>query len=439
VIDWAQRAGIPFRTAADVTVDPDIPDRAAHLDAHPERFDPRQNPSVDYGRLVERIPSLVLSPRDRGELATCVTALAGVDYRVRGTGHSSSGRTLGDVVVETRGLDRILDDRGDAITVEGGVLWQTLADRLAADGRRPLVLTDNLRTTVAGTLAVGGFGDATLIDGVQAAQVERLTLLTPDGALRSLGPGDELFAYALCGRGALGVIVDVTLPVRRASRTLAARVLGWRRLDDFFRDAVAVAAVRGWDYCRGRLLWRGGGTVVEAVVGRLDDRPGDPTSLLVSPDRASPVERLDLHDVITRSQTELDGLTCAVPALEIALPLAAWPAIQARVEVLGLPALMPRGAAIMVVPAAPGLPWAPLPPGEPYSLLVALRPRVSPAEGRALLPGLTAIADEVIALGGRIYLMSAPEMTKRRLEQQLGPAFARMTELLESVSPRASR
>src|SRR5262249_19128928 len=150
---------------------------------------------------------------------------AGIPYAVRGAGHSSGGQSLieGGAVLDTRRLDRIVadDPARETITVEGGLWWLALARHLMPQGRRPRSITANLRSTVAGTLAVGGFGDAAHVDGLQISHVDRLTLVTPDGRVHALGPDDELFRLSLAGRGQLGVIADATLQTSRRPFTIA--------------------------------------------------------------------------------------------------------------------------------------------------------------------------------------------------------------------------
>lgn len=112
----------------------------------------------------------------------------------------------GGVILDRRGLNQILavaPDRGE-ITVEAGALWQDVVDALAPSGQRPLVLTDNLLTTVGGTLAVGGFGDSSYLEGLQIDHVARPSLITPKVADTILALAMRCFATRWRGVGSSG-------------------------------------------------------------------------------------------------------------------------------------------------------------------------------------------------------------------------------------------
>lgn len=440
-----------MRVGDDLRVQPTVLDRRALLDREPAAFDPRINPCVDYGRFEEHIPAVAFAPRSRAELIATVAHLSQLDapFKVRGTGHSSGGQTLyaGGVVVELRNLDRVfpVDEASDTVTVEGGASWEAVSRVLAATGRRVMVLTDNLRTTVAGTLSVGGFGDASHQYGLQASQVVALTLVTARGEVLELGTSDPYFKYTLCGLGQLGIIASATIRTRRAAPTLFARAFRFADLSSFVRDVGAVVAHSAWDIIKARLVWGcAPSPVVDAMAGQfIDDDPGlgriDPALLHISPVEMGMPERLPLLDLMLRSQGEVDRQSLAVPALEFSLPLpdglSEWERLRAEIEDLGLPALMPRGAAIAIVPCAPHLPWAPLSPTSAYSLLVALRPRVVPEHARRLIPGLLRLADSVVDVGGRIYMMSIGSSEPTRLARSLGTAYLEMKRLRRIVDP----
>lgn len=416
-------------------------------DVDPTAIDLRENPCIDFGRLDVRIPSVVFTPTTIDGLQATLVWLRDrrVPYKVRGAAHSSGGQTLTtSAVVELRGISRIVHDDGETITVEGGATWQQVVDALGPSGRRPPVLTDNLRTTVAGTLSVGGFGDGTHRYGIQAQTVVGLTLVTPDGARDSLAPDDERFRYALSGLGQLGVIAEVTLRTVRRSRMLAGRGFHFADLAAFARDMAQIIDGGYWDIARARLVWRDREPpFVEAMGGDLrDDDPPigamDPALLAIAPAVISPPRRIDLMAAVTATQGDIDTVTQPTPALELTLPLPdgveAWEHLRTRIEAIGLHRWM-RGAAVAIVPRAPELPWAPISPAAPTSLLVALRPCCPLDVARASVPELCALADDVIARGGRIYGMSVGAIDPARLERQFGAAYARMRELKQRVDP----
>lgn len=408
---------------------------------------PPQECCQDFGGLSETLPAIVLAPASRDQLAATVAFLGqhGVAYKVRGSGHASGGQSLmqGGVIVDLRAINQIqaiASDRGE-ITVEAGALWQDVVDALAETGQRPPVLTDNLLTTVGGTLTVGGFGDSSHLDGLQIDHVARLSLLTADGGRHPLGPGDPLFRFALAGRGQFGVIESVTLKTVRRPRRMQARVLHWPSLEAYLRDAALIIQHRIWDFLRARVVWTADGIGVEAVAGTYCDAPRLEHSafMMLSPSAFSPSEHMDVLDALRRSQAEIGQVTEAVPALEFCLPLptglGCLKDLCLRIAQLGIPASLSRGAALVIVPRSE-LPLAPVCPDAKYSVLLALRPRLAPESARALLPALSELAAQVVAAGGRIYLMSVEVLTAAQVAQQFGSAYAEACALRRQVDPR---
>jgi FAD/FMN-containing dehydrogenase len=397
------------------------------------------DPSIDYGRVVRRVPRAVARPRDQAQLVALVRRLGEGDlpWVVRGAGHSSGGQSLveGGVVVDLGGLARIVDDdpAGETVTCEAGAFWLALVEQLRPQGRRPRALTANLRSSVGGTLAVGGFGDASHLDGLQIDHVRRLVLVTPDGVRRELGPADPLFRYTLAGRGQLGVMTEVTLATVTRPMVLAARQLRWGSLGEYLRDAAVIATYGLYDFLRARIALPGGG--ISAWVGRSqEDLAPEPGLALLRPSFVSPQERLDLHELLTRPPTEAWRKAC--PALEIVLPLpegvTAWQTLAPLIADAGIPERQPLGHAVMVVRGDRRLPLAPL-PGGTSSLMIALRPEMASGEVAAFLPPLEAIGQRAIALGARIYLMS---IELGGLATQLGVEHARWRALKAEVDPK---
>ena len=85
---WAEEHGIPLVSAEEI----------------PPSDDFRDNPCLDFGRLVRRVPAFVLRPDTVDQLAECLRHLAteGLPYKLRGAAHSSGGEVLSaDVVIST--------------------------------------------------------------------------------------------------------------------------------------------------------------------------------------------------------------------------------------------------------------------------------------------------------------------------------------------------
>lgn len=122
-----------------------------------------------------------------------------------GGAHSGAGQTLNRHGIRLR-LRAAPGDAAawhddDCIEVPGAFRWHEAETAANARGRTIPVLTDNLDTTVGGTLSVGGVGTRSISCGSQVDWVESLTLIRPDGVSVQCSPSveAELFATALAG------------------------------------------------------------------------------------------------------------------------------------------------------------------------------------------------------------------------------------------------
>jgi FAD/FMN-containing dehydrogenase len=389
------------------------------------------NPCIDFGRVVWREPRFVLRPRSVDQLADCMMMLRAraTPYQVRGAGHSSGGQALSDggAVIHTGGLSRIIEDRPDAeqIVVEGGTWWLAVIERLQAQGRRPVSLTGNPRVSIAGTLSVGGFGDTSHLEGLVIRSVDAITLIAPDGTRHALRRGDELFHYALAGRGQLGVIAEATVRTVRKPLEVTLRYVRWGSLHDFVRDSAIIARHRLYDYVRARMMWEQT-EHVDAAVGNFGASATADAIGIIRPVSASSAQARDLLADLRRAPAG-DEWQLPTPAMEIALPLpdglGAWPRIRDRVIAGGLVPFLARGTSVMVVPPEPEFPLAPV-AGRSAMLLIALRPEAPAERARELLPAMRAIGDIALAAGGRIHPISIELDTPRVIERQFGDAIA---------------
>ncbi len=390
------------------------------------------NPCIDFGRVVNREPRFVVRPRSVDQLVGCMAMLRerAIPYHVRGAGHSSGGQSLSDggAVLHTHELTGILDDRPDTdqITVAGGTWWLSVIEHLQPQGRRPIVLTGNPRVSVAGTLSTGGFGDTTHLEGMVIRSIDSLTLIAPDGARHSLRRGDELFHFVLAGRGQLGVIADATIRTTKLPLRAAIRHVRWGSLSDFVRDSGVIATYRLYALVRARLSW-GPEVYVDAAVGNfVDSLPAsDPAASMIRPIHTTKLELRDLFADLRRAPAG-DEWQLPTPAMEVTLPLPegldVWPRLRDHILSSGLVPFLGRGTSVMVAPAEPQYPLAPV-TARP-TLVIAVRPEAPADHARALLPALRALGEIALAAGGRIHLMSIDLATPRFVERQFGGAIA---------------
>jgi FAD/FMN-containing dehydrogenase len=384
------------------------------------------DPSVDFGGLVRRVPSSVHAPTSVDELAACMRELR-VPFKLRGAAHSASGEVLTDhAVIDLSRLAGVIADGEDEITALGGTTWLALWEHLAARGRRPLTLTDNPRVTLAGTLAVGGVGDASHLFGPQLAGVRRLVLVTPDGARHSLAPGAPLFDHTLAAHGQLGAIAEVTLTTRRAPSTIHARLARWGALDAYLEDAAATTG----DFLRGRVVWHEGMVRAWAIVGDSQAAPAPPRHAITTTDA-------ELLDVLAQMRPDPSALYRPFnPCLELVLPfpdgLVALRRIDTQLARGDLVRHLPRGSSLQLVRGT-NLPLSPF--RAERCIVLALRPEPPTlADAHACEAPLRALADEALASGGRVYLASF-QLAPDALAAQLGDAARTLAELKRAVDP----
>lgn len=393
----------------------------------------RDDPSVDFGGLVRRVPAEVVRPATTDDLQREVARLAAArtPWKFRAAGHTASGETLTEsTVVDLKQLAGIVSDdpAREEITALAGTTWLAVWEHLAPQGRRPLALTTHLRVTLGGTLSVGGVGDASHLYGIQAAAVRRAVLITPDGARHAVAPGDPLFDHALCGHGQLGALAEVTVATRRAPITITGHVYRWGSLDSLLEDL----AILEHDYVRPRVVWDEGMVRAWTIVADSHARDLPPPRHSILRSRSETID-LFAHSHIDPSPSWVAHNPC----LEVVLPypdgLAALRAIDTRIAKGMLIRHLPRGSSLQLVRGTPELPLSPFRGEREIVLVVRPEPRTLD-DALACEPQLRAIADTAFAAGGRVYLASFP-LGPDALAAQLGPAAASLAALKRSVDP----
>ncbi|MFB6171171.1 MAG: D-arabinono-1,4-lactone oxidase [Haloarculaceae archaeon] len=182
-------------------------------------------------------PTAIERPETEAELVSLVETHAPEStIRVAGAGHSFTDVVpTDDVLVSLEnyaGVESVDPERGRA-TVRAGTVLADAGRELAAHGLAMENLGDIDRQTVAGALATGTHGTGTDF-GVLATQVTAVRLVTADGRVRTLEPGDEAFGPAQVSLGALGVVSAVTLDCQPSYElSMVARE---RPVDEVFAD-----------------------------------------------------------------------------------------------------------------------------------------------------------------------------------------------------------
>ncbi|MFI7542630.1 D-arabinono-1,4-lactone oxidase [Actinoplanes sp. NPDC049599] len=140
---------------------------------------------------------------------------AGGPLRILGSGHSFNrmADTTGDLV-SLAGLPRVVEISADRATVrvDGGIRYGELVGPLEAAGLAVPNLASLPHISVAGAVTTATHGSGVRNRNL-AASVAAIELIRGDGELVTLRRGDEDFAGAVVGLGALGVITALTLDV----------------------------------------------------------------------------------------------------------------------------------------------------------------------------------------------------------------------------------
>ncbi|NNH75987.1 FAD-binding oxidoreductase [Nocardia uniformis] len=158
-------------------------------------------------------PALVVGALHAEDVRSAVeyAARQGLPVAVQATGHGLSVATDGGVLISTR---RMADIRIDAATrtarVAAGVRAGALIEAAAAHGLAPLN-GSSLSVGMVGYTLGGGVGILAREFGYAADHVRAVELVTADGRLRRLEPGDELFAAVLGTGGNFGVVTALEL------------------------------------------------------------------------------------------------------------------------------------------------------------------------------------------------------------------------------------
>ena len=176
--------------------------------------------SIDASRILFQKPRAVAMPKSARELLEIIqwANRTNSPVSVRGAGHTMGGQVLTrETVINMRGLNRLGEIERNAIWVQGGAMWRDLVAHVLPHGYMPVVLTNNLDTTIGGTLATGGLGRSSHQHGLQADNVEELEVVTGRGQLVRCSATEHqaLFDCTRCGMGQFSVITQARIRLRK--------------------------------------------------------------------------------------------------------------------------------------------------------------------------------------------------------------------------------
>ncbi|MEV0252398.1 FAD-binding oxidoreductase [Nocardia sp. NPDC050712] len=154
-------------------------------------------------------PAVVVAARHAEDVRAAVeyAARQGLPVAVQATGHGLAvPADGGGVLISTRRMTEIrIDPETRTARVGAGVLAGDLITAAAEHGLAPLT-GSSPSVGVAGYHLGGGIGLLAREFGYAADHVRQLELVTADGRMRTLAPGDELFGAVLGSGGNFGVV-----------------------------------------------------------------------------------------------------------------------------------------------------------------------------------------------------------------------------------------
>jgi decaprenylphospho-beta-D-ribofuranose 2-oxidase len=154
----------------------------------------------------EAVAAALAEPGERGVLA-----------RGLGRSYGDAAQNAGGRVLLMEALARVheVDTASGIVTVDAGVSIETLTRTLLPQGLFVHVTPGTWHVTVGGAIAADVHGKNHHVDGSFCEHVLSFELMTPDGELHTVEPGDELFDATAGGMGLTGVILSATLRMLR--------------------------------------------------------------------------------------------------------------------------------------------------------------------------------------------------------------------------------
>jgi FAD/FMN-containing dehydrogenase len=174
---------------------------------------------TDGGQVVYGLPDSVVHARSPEDVAA-VLRMAQRDripVTCRGGGMTTEGEsvTARGVLLDVKGMNRLLECDGRTAWVEAGMTWHHVAEALRPLGLDYTSAPLNMLSTIGGTLGVGGIDVNSPRHGCAADQAVELEVVTPTGDIVRVKEGDDYLERVLLGYGQFGVITKARIKVRR--------------------------------------------------------------------------------------------------------------------------------------------------------------------------------------------------------------------------------
>ena len=164
------------------------------------------------------LPDAVLAARTDDDVVEAVrfARAHGLQVTPQATGHGPMASLVGQILVDTKGLDECVVHPEGWARVGAGVKWLRVVEAPAPHGLAPLSgsITD---VGVVGYTTGGGLGPMARTHGLASDRVRAFEVVTGDGLLRRVTPTEhpELFFGLRGGKGMLGIVTAVEFDLVR--------------------------------------------------------------------------------------------------------------------------------------------------------------------------------------------------------------------------------
>ncbi|MET8573856.1 FAD-binding oxidoreductase [Streptomyces sp. NPDC005012] len=235
-------------------------------------------PVTGWGRTAPTVARLV-RPRSYDEAVAAVRGCGARGGIPRGLGraYGDAAQNAGGAVLDMTALDRIhaVDVAGGVVLCDAGVSLHRLMQVLLPLGWFVPVTPGTRYVTVGGAIGADIHGKNHHVSGSFSRHVLSMELLTADGSIRTVSPGDPLFDATCGGMGLTGVVLTASLRLQPVQTSLMA--VDTERatdLDDLMARLTATDHHYRYSVAWIDLLARGRGTG-RAVLTRGDHAPLD--------------------------------------------------------------------------------------------------------------------------------------------------------------------
>ncbi|MDD2652285.1 MAG: FAD-binding oxidoreductase [Sulfurimonas sp.] len=162
-----------------------------------------------------KIKSNVFSLRDTESL--CAYAEKTEEFIPYGNGRSYGDSALADNIVYTKPYNNFLafDAQEGILECQAGVLLSEILDTLVKRGWFLKVTPGTKLITIGGAIASDVHGKNHHTEGCFSECIEEMTLMLPDGEIKSCKKGDALFHATCGGMGLTGVILSAKISLKK--------------------------------------------------------------------------------------------------------------------------------------------------------------------------------------------------------------------------------